>query len=152
MVSAAIATVLAQENAEAAHQHGRSVADPMRAKVPKLADRGAMGFGYRDASVVLLDGQFVLHVAHERRVLPDLVEPGLEVAPVARAVDFKVQLDVVPVRGQAERVENLVRGITAANHEVETLEDEIRDSLADDLASGRYSTSTGWWLSLGLLD
>ncbi len=54
--------------------------------------------------------------------------------------------------GQAERVENLVRGITAANHEVETLEDEIRDSLADGLASGRYSTSTGWWLSLGLLD
>ena len=37
MVSAAIAIVLAQENAEAAHQHRRSVADPMRAKARKLA-------------------------------------------------------------------------------------------------------------------
>jgi len=37
MVSAAIATVLAQQNAEAAHQHWRSVADPMRATAPKLA-------------------------------------------------------------------------------------------------------------------
>jgi anti-sigma-K factor RskA len=37
MVSAAIATVLAQQNAEAAHQHGRSVADPMRTTAPKLA-------------------------------------------------------------------------------------------------------------------
>jgi len=36
MVSAAITTAFAQENAEAAHQR-RSVADPMRAKVPKLA-------------------------------------------------------------------------------------------------------------------
>jgi len=37
MVSAAITTAFAQENAETAHQHWRSVADPMRTKVPKLA-------------------------------------------------------------------------------------------------------------------
>jgi hypothetical protein len=46
--------------------------------------------------------------------------------------------------GQAERVENLVRGITAANHEIESLEDEIRDELAEGLRSGRYSTDPAW--------
>jgi hypothetical protein len=39
--------------------------------------------------------------------------------------------------GQAERVENLARGITAANHEIEALEDEIRDDLAEGVRSGR---------------
>jgi hypothetical protein len=33
MVSAAITTAFEQENAKATHQHRRSVADPMRAKV-----------------------------------------------------------------------------------------------------------------------
>jgi diguanylate cyclase (GGDEF)-like protein len=37
MVSAAITTAFAQENAEAAHHHGRSVVDPMRATAPKRA-------------------------------------------------------------------------------------------------------------------
>jgi putative transposase len=37
MVSAAIATAFAQENAEAAHQQWRSVADQMRERMPKLA-------------------------------------------------------------------------------------------------------------------
>jgi HK97 family phage major capsid protein len=46
--------------------------------------------------------------------------------------------------GQAERVGNLVKGIEAANHEVESLEDELRDDLADGVRTGRYGTDPAW--------
>jgi hypothetical protein len=42
--------------------------------------------------------------------------------------------------GQAERVENLARGITAANHEVESLEDEWRSTMQEGLRTGSLST------------
>jgi hypothetical protein len=44
--------------------------------------------------------------------------------------------------GQSQRVENLVRGLTNANHEVEEYEDEIRDNFAEGLRSGVYSTES----------
>ena len=45
---------------------------------------------------------FRLHVLDQLRVVPQLIEPGLQVAAVAVAVHFQVQFDVVPVLAKTQ--------------------------------------------------
>lgn len=66
---------------------------------------------------------FRLHVFDKRRVVPELIEPHFQVAPVAIAVHFQIEFDVVVAGAEAE----------AAHCEIRTAEDCFLHSCVGDV-------------------